>query len=510
MFVCRRLTALAVALVMLWAAAPAVFAAEGAGTPAPGTDQPIAVAGDFASLEPLALDIRFTDSRMLEELQRYNDAVARFGDPALLQPIESLRPNLQPENAIDSEAFYSATTYFQVSPSGNRLFFISDGVPVVYDLAGRHLRVIAPDAGMDQEYFDRIYLQLLKRMPDDSLVWSADEQYLAVAAPLLVLQQFQLGANILLIDTNQGTARQLVPQLPAKLRLLELDALKGIRAPLRAGFDTGQSVLYYEAVGAGEDADGARYNEILSYDLLSGQTQTIARYPMDQVDSSPRLWSTPQGVLHTYASARIRDQRGLAIRPLSGDPIVLATDGEVPYPVMDFRVLDMAGGRGLLWSRQAQTFTSQLSFMGLMTMDALTEDVFDMALAVDPAAAPEEGLRWLNKEKDLKLDAPMMAMALPEGLQPVVNGALSPDGKHMLLATSTAPDQAALWLYSFERDALYPVDLEEAGLGSIAWMAALHAPGQQSLRGLSWVGQNTIRLWNDGRYHLFTLSIPTL
>ena len=126
------------------------------------------------------------------------------------------------------------------------------------------------------------------------------------------------------------------------------------------------------------------------------------------------------------------------------------------------------------------------------------------------AAAPEEGLRWLNKEKDLKLDAPMMAMALPEGLQPVVNGALSPDGKHMLLATSTAPDQAALWLYSFERDALYPVDLEEAGLGSIAWMAALHAPGQQSLRGLSWVGQNTIRLWNDGRYHLFTLSIPTL
>ncbi|NLD51384.1 MAG: hypothetical protein GX650_00690, partial [Clostridiales bacterium] len=118
-------------------------------------------------------------------------------------------------------------------------------------------------------------------------------------------------------------------------------------------------------------------------------------------------------------------------------------------------------------------------------------------------------LRRLSLQNDLNRGADNTATALPGGMQPVVNGALSPDGKHLLLVTSTAPDQAALWLYSFEQNALYAVALEVAELGTISRLAALQTPGQQSLRGLQWAGENTLRLWN-GRYRLYTLSLPIL
>lgn len=507
MFAYRRSLVLLMVIVML-GAMPAVLSEEGAAPSPQAAEQMLAGPRDFAVLEPLALDLRIAGDQMLAESERYNAAVARFGDSAEPLPVDAIRKDLEKEQSVGSDTFYNTTTYFQLSPSGNKLFFISGGIPAVYDRMDQQLRMLVPDDTMGQEYFEEVYLQLMRRLPDDSLVWSQDEQYLAVAAPVLLLQQLRLGTNILLMDLTAGTVRPLVPELPVKVSLHDLKNLKG--APLRAGFDGEQPVLYYEAMGAGEDAEGERYDELRSYDLLSGQTQVIASYPMKQADVSPRLWSTPQGLLHTFASMKKQEERGLAIRPVSGNPFILAVTGEGDNPVADFCMLDMAAGRGLLMSRQYPGGPRQMNFFHLLSMGELTVDAFDVVLAVDPGAAPEGRLRRLSLQNDLNRGMDNTAPALPGGMQPVVNGALSPDGKHLLLATSTAPDQAALWLYSFEQNTLYVVALEAAELGAISRLAALQAPGQQSLRGLQWVGENTLRLWNDGRYRLYTLSLPIL
>ncbi|NLD51954.1 MAG: hypothetical protein GX650_03575, partial [Clostridiales bacterium] len=453
MFAYRRSLALLMVMVML-GAIPAVLSEEGAAPSPQAAEQMLAGPRDFAVLEPLALDLRIAGDQMLAESERYNAAVARFGDSAEPLPVDAIRKDLEKEQSVGSDTFYDTTTYFQLSPSGNKLFFISGGIPAVYDRMDQQLCMLVPDDTMGQEYFEKVYLQLMRRLPDDSLVWSQDEQYLAVAAPMLLLLQLRLGTNILLMDLTAGTVRPLVPELPVKVSLCDLETLKGAGAPLRAGFDGEQPVLYYEAMGAGEDAEGERYDELRSYDLLSGQTQVIASYPMKQVDVSPRLWSTPQGLLHTFASVKKQGERGLAIRPVSGNPFILAVTGEGDNPVADFRMLDMAAGRGLLMSRQDPGGPRQMTFFHLLSMEELTVDVFDMVLAVDPGAAPEGRLRRLSLQNDLNRGADNTAPALPGGMQPVVNGALSPDGKHLLLVTSTAPDQAALWLYSFEQNAL--------------------------------------------------------
>ncbi len=476
----------------------------------PGSWQPIpgvhheafleALAEDRVTLAPVMFSMDLGTPAFMEEARRYDDAVTALGgEPVLTRDLDGV----QGEVIIDQQTIYENMDFLTVSPDGRTVLAIDMGVPVVFSVAEGFLRVIAPDAAMQPEYYDRLYSRLIQRPEDAGAAWSPDGRYLALSFPRVVLASMRLGANIILIDLEAGTAAVVDKALEINLSAGSVrDMPDG--APVRAAFSLDGQHLLYEVILAEDDEPGA---QLRSMNLDTKAVTILARYSMRSLNLEGGFADTPAGILQTVSDTAMSGDYGLVLRTPEGDRRFLRNGGDAFGQLVLPQLHEVRGDSGLLrtWIGPPHGITSRLVIQPFRPSE-MAVDAYDTAWAIDPEQEAFERLTLLNLKQALD-GAPNIDPGQLEPLRLADNAALSPDGSMALLHTQ-AMDRTDHQLYLYDMASGTAGRVAVEGVGEDSAFGRYQPPANSAmLRGLRWLGGNRLLVEVDAQYRLFKLTI---
>jgi len=457
-------------------------------SPAPAGDAfPAALAADALSLAPLPLPLQMTGEETARQARRQDEALASLGMAGAFEP------PLFPSGETKPGDFYASVRLLSLSPDGGQALAESGGGLWLLALASGQARAVVPEAGFREPGQVENWQRVSRNVETQSLSWSPDGASLLVSSPRAVLTMLRLGTNVFLIDVKAASARPLFPGLPAALGLTD-GAPAGL--PLRAAFGPDGRLVFVETLFPG--GDGLR-GEIQAVDPATGVSARVADFNPLMAVTDGRLWATADAFLQVTAQSGGQDAAGLLVTGFSGERRLITYARpfrEQYWPSLS--LAGTAGGMALLrtdFTRFAATPQPAL----LHLADPGAQDaVLDETLALNEGAAPAERL--------LRLPAAELMAGAPEGVTVPDNGALSPDGRLLLLAVRDRDRRnPRLYLHDFStgltgRVALPPETRRDP------FFAFFMPPMSDFAAGIQWAGGNRLLLWADGAYRAYEFS----
>ncbi|HSK68462.1 MAG TPA: hypothetical protein VLA21_04315, partial [Candidatus Limnocylindria bacterium] len=457
------------------------------------------------ALSPLPIRVALGRAAYAREASRYDAALAALGDTEN-QAVFPVGP--ADEGQAFTPEFYDSLQYLTLSPDGSRLFAVLDGLPFVHDLRDGNTTFIAPDPARGEDYY-ALYRRLLERLEDRAVAWSPDGRMLALAWPRAVLTQLRFGANAVLVDTEAGTASPVVGDLPPDASFLRPGPAPALGYPIRAAFSDDGATLYYEAFSA-ENALLGRHNRLVAHDLETGENRTVSYFTWDDLVADGGLLPVKGGFLSAVGSVKEGVVRfGLALRGLDGASAYAYAPGDAEH-ALQLELLDAAGGHALLLAMRLAGYAPSIT-LRLVSLDGLAGGLPETALAIrrDAGGAPAPAQLPLGEVYE-KGDKP--AAGYRDGLlyeyEIPQNGALSPDGKRLLLLTrgEGLGGDVRMYVYDLASGALSPVDLSAAQVTGDAVFGMFAGPGSNLARGLRWVGEDRVLATHGGKYRVYELK----
>jgi len=485
-----------------------------------------ALKADGLSLHPINLSMTLDLDELLPEIERYDGLMGLYDEYAVIAG------DLEDEDVrrvtVSGEQFYEMVNILSVSPDGTRFLFVQDGVMMIWDDLRGKLKLIAPAAGLDEEYVNYVMDAQFKQPEEPGIVWSEDGKYIALSFIRRVLLVAQFSSGTLLVDVEAGEARPVVP-LPAQLRIMDmLDEDGGYAGtPIRAVFDPFDGCLYYEMYNR-PDGSISRYNPQTSESTL------LMEFDAMSVTADPSLWWTADGLMHTFASVNPSEGFGLAVRPIDREATLTewvpgnAVDrnffaeakrgGNLISVAGRYAIYYGVGGRRL--AMEAAAMASELGDLAdeinphlyehvvIFSPGELNGDFFQQMTVIRPDAPAEERLDVLSMLENATLESIIELGRMMEASRSFspYNAALSPDGRYALLAVrEDYESEPMLFLYDTETEICGRIDISALNLDGELF-ATYASPLNNNHRGILWVDNNRILLDIDGVYKLFELS----
>ncbi len=469
-----------------------------------------ALAEDRLALVPTKDEMVIRYDQAAAEAERLNAALAVYGDEDSMMDM----PSETPARTVERQPVHTmygdmGLNLLSLSPNSDKVLMAVGGMAMVYDFENQQMKLIAPDAGIDQDQYDVWLHKLLTEVEERGVVWSQDGRYVAMCYPSRIFTQMQFGCNMLLIDTEAGTVRIVMEDLPIKVVPVKL-TLPFIGAPVRAVFDPVEPILYIEAFFADDGTN--RESVLYAYDCETGERRKIASADYLSTSSDPHMWVTARGIVRTYHHNNLDDGYGLMFSTLDGEEI------RFPAPITEEyakqqrtqQLIDLKGGRGLLLSQWSDLAIVAKGSLIPFLVDDLSEKDFERGVAIAPYTLPEERLVTYSLEEAAALDQEggLRMRILRDELHIPYNAALSPDGRYMILAVKDVRGESFLYIHDFENGVTGKLDvssLEENGRVPIAYTS----PNNRSPRGLRWLNNNRllVGIGSGSTYGVYELAV---